>query len=124
MYDLVAQIGERKEILTELWAAGEDEFLPPELQEPGTWLLPWGYMEGGGHFLYWLVRPGTAPEEWTVLLNEGRGPYWETHPALCSRLLLETVTGRTTSFYLEISDDLVDAADRYRFRPNTEIFGE
>ncbi|WP_230211105.1 SMI1/KNR4 family protein [Streptomyces kaniharaensis] len=75
MYDLVTQTAEREEILAELWEAGEDK--PSELHEGNARLVPWGYVEGAGHFLYWLVRPGVEPEEWTVILNEGRGPFWE-----------------------------------------------
>ena len=63
MYDLVAQTAEREEVLTELWEAGEEK--PPEL-EGNVSLVPWAYAEGAGHFLYWLVRPGVAPEDWTI----------------------------------------------------------
>ncbi|MFD8914940.1 SMI1/KNR4 family protein [Streptomyces sp. NPDC059575] len=72
MYDLVAQTTEREEILAGLWAAGEVR--PPELDEDGARLVPWGYAEGAGHFLYWLIRRDTDPDDWTVVLNEGRGP--------------------------------------------------
>lgn len=97
MYDLVAQTAEREEILTDLWEAGEPK--PPELLDADVRLVPWAYAEGAGHFLYWLVRPGVEPEEWTVMLNEGRGPLWEAHPVSCSRFLLDVVAGTTTSSY-------------------------
>lgn len=79
-------------------------------------------MEGGGHVLYWLVRPGVEPEEWTVVLNEGRGPLWEAHPASCSQFILEVVAGTTTSFYFTDHDDIVTPEARTRFSPNAEIF--
>ncbi|MFE0460769.1 SMI1/KNR4 family protein [Kitasatospora sp. NPDC058965] len=121
MYELVAQAAEREEILAELWAAGEEK--PSELDDGTTRLLPWGYAEGAGHVLYWLVRPGVEPEEWTVVLNEGRGPLWEAHPVSCSRFLLDVVAGTTTSFYFTGLDDIVAPADRTRFAPNAEFFG-
>ncbi|MDH2392692.1 hypothetical protein QCN29_28720 [Streptomyces sp. HNM0663] len=120
MYDLVAQAAEREEILAELWSAGEAK--PSELEQDNVRLVPWGYVEGSGHFLYWLVRPGLEPEEWTVLLNEGRGPLWEAHPALCSRFLLDVVAGTSRSIYFTDLDDITDPQDRSRFVPNSEIF--
>ncbi|MBN0048648.1 SMI1/KNR4 family protein [Streptomyces actuosus] len=120
MYDLVAQTAEREEILAELWEAGEDK--PSELQDGRARLVPWGYDEGTGLFLYWLVRPEAEPEEWTVVLNEGRGPLWEAHPMSCSQFLLEVVAGTTSSFYFTDLDDVVDPEDRNRFEPNSQIF--
>lgn len=120
MYDLVAQTAEREEILADLWEGGEPK--PPELRDETSRLVPWGYMEGGGHVLYWLVRPGVEPEEWTVVLNEGRGPLWEAHPASCSQFILEVVAGTTTSFYFTDHDDIVTPEARTRFSPNAEIF--
>ncbi|MFJ8545801.1 SMI1/KNR4 family protein [Streptomyces sp. NPDC093586] len=121
MYDLVAQRTEREEILTGLWEAGEEK--PSELREDDVELVPWGFEEDGGHFLYWLVRPGVEPEEWTVILNEGRGPLWESHPISCSQFLLEVVSGTTTSFYFTDLDEVVDPEDRNGFVPNARILG-
>ncbi|MFB7330759.1 SMI1/KNR4 family protein [Streptomyces adustus] len=120
-YDLIAQTAEREEILQELWEAGEDR--PPELLDRDVRLVPWGFDEGAGHFLYWLVQPDVEPEEWTVILNEGRGPLWETTPVSCSRFLLDVVAGTTTSFYFTDLDDIVDPDHRTRFVPNAEILG-
>jgi hypothetical protein len=119
MYDLLAQTAEREEILAGFWEAGEDK--PSELEEPGTRLVPWAYAEGAGHFLYWLVRPGTEPEQWTVLLNEGRGPLWDAYPMSCGQFLLEVLSGTTTSFYFTDLDDIVAPEDRSRFVPNARI---
>jgi hypothetical protein len=34
--------------------------------------------------VYWLVKPEVSPEDWTVLVEEGRGPQWEALPdGLC-----------------------------------------
>lgn len=122
MYDLVAQTAEREEILADLWEIGEEK--PPELQDGEVGLVPWGYAEDSGHVLYWLVRPGVEPEEWTVILNEGRGPLWEAHPVSCSRFLLDVVAGTTTSSYFTDLDDMVDPEDRHRFLPNSQLLEE
>ncbi|MFE4328775.1 SMI1/KNR4 family protein [Streptomyces sp. NPDC056831] len=122
MYDLVAQTAEREEILAELWEAGEDK--PSELHEGNARLVPWGYAEGAGHFLYWLVRPDVEPEEWTVILNEGRGPLWEAHSVSCSQFLLDVVAGMTTSFYFTDLDDIIGPEDRNRFAPNSQILSQ
>ncbi|WP_405696508.1 hypothetical protein [Streptomyces sp. NBC_01185] len=121
-YDVVARTTERAEILAELWAGGEER--PPELLEGGTRLAPWGYAEGSGRFLYWLVRPGVEPEEWTVILNEGRGPLREAYPVSCSPFLHDVVAGTTTSSYSTDLDDVVDPEDRTRFAPNSQILGQ
>ncbi|MFE4654939.1 hypothetical protein [Streptomyces sp. NPDC056707] len=86
--------------------------------------MPWGYVEGAGHFHYWLVRPGVELEDWTVILNEGRGPLWEAYPASYSQVLLEVVAGTTTSFYFTDLDDIVDPADRTLFSPNSQILSQ
>lgn len=121
MYDLFAQTAEREENLADFWEAGEAK--PAELLDGDTRLVPWGYAEGSGHVLYWLVRPGVEPEEWTVILNEGRGPLWEAHPASCSQFLLEVVAGTTTSLYFSDHDDDIDPEDRFRFVPGSRPHG-
>ncbi|MFF7749052.1 hypothetical protein ACFZCP_07295 [Streptomyces sp. NPDC007971] len=122
MYDLVAQTTQRAEILAGLWDAGEEK--PSELDQGGVRLVPWGYAEGGGHFLYWLVRPDVEPEEWTVILNEGRGPLWEAHPVSCSQFLLDVMTGTTSSFYFTDLEDDPASDDKPRFEPNSQILGQ
>ncbi|WP_395359587.1 SMI1/KNR4 family protein [Streptomyces sp. YH02] len=119
MYDLVAQTAERDEILADLWAGGEKK--PAEIAESDVRLVPWGYVEGAGHFLYWLVRPGAEPDEWTTVLNEGRGPLWEAHPASCGAFLLDVVSGTAKSPYFTDIDDMAGPEDRYRFRPTSEF---
>ncbi|MEV6398886.1 SMI1/KNR4 family protein [Streptomyces sp. NPDC051907] len=122
MYDLVVQTAEHEEMLATLWTRGVDS--PPELREGDVRLVPWGYVEGAGHWLYWLARPDVEPEEWTVVLNEGRGPLWEAHPASCSQFLLDVVAGTTTSYYFADLDEVVDPDDRYRFIPHSEILSQ
>ena len=44
--------------------------------EPGG-LVPWA-CTSNGDILYWITRG--PPAEWTVCVNEGRGPEWEAYP--------------------------------------------
>ncbi|MBC2874441.1 MULTISPECIES: SMI1/KNR4 family protein [Streptomyces] len=97
--DLVAQSAERAEILADLWEQGEPR--PAELRAAGSAVLPFAYVEGNGHFLYWLLRPGTAPHDWTVILNEGRGPEWEHYGVPAADFLLGVLTGTTDSSYFD-----------------------
>ncbi|MEU9304070.1 SMI1/KNR4 family protein [Streptomyces sp. NPDC048269] len=120
MYDLLAQTVEREEILADLWAVGEAK--PAELEQDGARLVPWGYSENGGEVLYWLALPGVLPEEWPVILNEGRGPLWEFHPtSSCSRFLLEVCTGSTGSYYFSDLGDFVSPSERGAFLPHAEL---
>ncbi|MEU7044429.1 SMI1/KNR4 family protein [Streptomyces varsoviensis] len=96
-YDLVAQQKERDEVFAELWGVGEPK--PAELEADGARVIPWAAIEGSGHYLYWLVRPGQQPEEWTVMLNEGRGPEWERHPLGCAEFLVGVLAGEVESRY-------------------------
>lgn len=95
--DLHGQAAERAEILADLWEAGEER--PDGLTGAGARVLPWAFEEGSGAFLYWLVRPGRRPEEWTVLYNEGRGPLWEHHTIGCVAFLRAALTGTVESEY-------------------------
>ncbi|MFD3534404.1 SMI1/KNR4 family protein [Streptomyces sp. NPDC058664] len=121
-HDLPTQAREREEILRRLRESGEDR--PPELLTPGVRLVPWGFDEGAGHFPYRVVRPGVEPEEWTVVLNEGRGPLWEAAPVSCSRYLHDVVAGTSTSFHFGDLDEVVDPGDRARFVSYAEAFGD
>ncbi|MEU6707626.1 hypothetical protein [Streptomyces wuyuanensis] len=95
--DLHAQTAERDEILAGLWDMGEEK--PAGLLESGARVLPWAFEEGTGAFLYWLVRPGRRPDEWTVLYNEGRGPLWEHHDTGCLAFLLAVLEGTAGTDY-------------------------
>ncbi|MET9802199.1 SMI1/KNR4 family protein [Streptomyces sp. NPDC006368] len=97
-YDLVAQTRECADVLAELWSTGEPK--PAELHPAGARAIPWAYVEGSGHFLYWLALPGRSASEWTVLLNEGRGPEWEHHHVSCTEFLAGLMTGEVQSSYL------------------------
>ncbi|MEV3947616.1 SMI1/KNR4 family protein [Streptomyces halstedii] len=114
-YELLAQAAEKAETLKKLW---EVEPRPAQLQESGTEVLPWAYIEGTGAMLYWLVKPGQDPDEWTVMFNEGRGPLWEHHDAQCASFLLAVLTGRAETDYFPALP-----VDQHQFDSNDEILG-
>ncbi|GGR24975.1 hypothetical protein GCM10010282_16570 [Streptomyces roseolus] len=112
-HDLVAQTAERDEILESLreWEADER---PAELAEPGARVVPWAFEEGSGAFLYWLVRPGSRPDTWPVLYNEGRGPLWERHGPGCAAFLHAVLTGTAdTAYFGHLYEVLKPSAHRF-----------
>ncbi|MFF4955017.1 SMI1/KNR4 family protein [Streptomyces chattanoogensis] len=88
-FDLIELTEEQDEALSGLW---EVEEKPHELTEPGSRLIPWGTTENG-EFLYWLVRPGQAPSDWTVMVNEARGETWERYDINCTAFLASVLSG-------------------------------
>ncbi|GGT02495.1 MULTISPECIES: SMI1/KNR4 family protein [Streptomyces] len=117
--DLLAQAAERGEILEGLW---EFEARPAGLEEAGARVLPWAYEEGTGAFLYWLVRPGRHPDEWTVLYNEGRGPLWEPHATGCVPFLLALLSGTAETAYFEYLREDAEPPEHH-FTTADEAFG-
>ncbi|MFJ5640772.1 SMI1/KNR4 family protein [Streptomyces sp. NPDC093223] len=114
-YNLVDQATERAEIFADLW---QTEARPAELQDPDAQVLPWAYVEGSGMYLYWLRQPEQKPDEWTVILNEGRGPEWEHHATQCASFVLAVLTGEAETEYFP---DL--PTDSHGFDANDEILG-
>ncbi|MEU7279771.1 SMI1/KNR4 family protein [Streptomyces sp. NPDC045431] len=113
-YDLLAEAEACGDALAGLWAAGEPQ--PAALRAEGARVIPWAYVEGAGHYLYWLAGPGQEPAEWTVLLNEGRGPEWEHHALTCAGFLVGVLTGEVESCYV---GGLADGP--HTFTPNADI---
>ncbi|WP_206306006.1 SMI1/KNR4 family protein [Streptomyces sp. RFCAC02] len=107
-YNLFTVARRQAEALPQLWAF---EARPPQLEAPGTRAVPWAVTEDG-EVLYWLVGPGRAPAEWTVLVNEGRGPYWEHHDVGCAEFLVSLLTGERRSEVLAS-----DLPGEHRFDP-------
>ncbi|MFD7258408.1 SMI1/KNR4 family protein [Streptomyces sp. NPDC059874] len=83
-YDLVTENRDRAEAQQRLWLGGEPK--PTQLEVEGSRTLAWAVTENGD-CLYWLARPGQEPDEWPVLVKEGRGREWELHPQSCSEFL-------------------------------------
>jgi len=94
-YDLAEAGAERTEALQYLWDGGEAR--PAELAA-GTEVrvYPWATTDNG-EALYWLVIPGTSPDDWIVMVNEARGPRWERFDVGCLDFLVNVLSGRITS---------------------------
>ncbi|MER5777488.1 SMI1/KNR4 family protein [Streptomyces sp. NPDC002039] len=94
-YDLVTQNRDLAEARQRLWQGGEPR--PARLDESGSRIIAWAVTENGD-CLYWHARPGQEPEQWTVMLKEGRGREWEFHAQSCSEFLRSILlTGDTES---------------------------
>jgi len=69
-----------------------EEIPYPIHPEPGG-LVPWG-CTSNGDVLYWVTRG--PPSDWTVCINEGRGPEWEEYPYSMVGFLVKLLTGEIT----------------------------
>ncbi|TJZ58866.1 SMI1/KNR4 family protein [Streptomyces piniterrae] len=92
-YDLIEWAEQQTEALEGLW---EFERKPTELAERGSRVVPWATTDNG-ECLYWLVRPGEAADQWTVMVNEARGDRWEHFPVTCTEFLVSVLTGELRS---------------------------
>ncbi|MFF5185530.1 SMI1/KNR4 family protein [Streptomyces sp. NPDC000345] len=99
-YDLLRSVAERDEAFEMLWDDGEPK--PAQLEAPDTRVIPWASTDNG-EFLYWLVRPGSHPDEWTVMVNEARGDWWEHFEIGCAELLVRLLAGEVRSEILSSS---------------------
>ncbi|MFJ5926514.1 SMI1/KNR4 family protein [Kitasatospora sp. NPDC092948] len=99
-YDLFEAVEERAEANEYLWSSGEPK--PAELDHRDTRVIPWASTDNG-EFLYWLAKPGQDPDQWTVMVNEARGPWWEHFDLTLTRFLARSLTRETRS---EILSDL------------------
>ncbi|WP_330334437.1 SMI1/KNR4 family protein [Streptomyces sp. NBC_00536] len=98
-YDLIEWAEGQTEDLEGLW---EFEKKPAELEVEGTRVVPWATTDNG-ECLYWLVRPGLEPDQWTIMVNEARGDRWEHFPASCTQFLASSLTGELQSNILSPS---------------------
>ncbi|MFF4342993.1 SMI1/KNR4 family protein [Kitasatospora sp. NPDC001540] len=113
-YDLVDADEERAEANQWLWDGGEEK--PAELEGADARLVPWASTDNG-EFLYWLARPGEDPDEWTVMVNEARGPRWEHLDMGCTRFLAAVLSGDLRS---EILSDSFPT-DPHAFLPSADF---
>ena len=90
VYDLFVDNDGLMSDLEKLWNIGLEK--PEELQEAGSRVVAWATTDNGEN-LYWLVRPGQRPADWTVMVNEGRGPLWEHFSMNCTGFLLSILSG-------------------------------
>ncbi|MFI9785128.1 hypothetical protein ACIHEI_16710 [Kitasatospora sp. NPDC051984] len=114
-YDLFEAVEERAEANEYLWSSSEPK--PAQLDHADARIIPWASTDNG-EFLYWLAQPGQHPDQWTVMVNEARGPWWEHFDLTLTRFLARSLTGETRS---EILSDLFPS-DPHDFRPSG-LFG-
>ncbi|MFI1458901.1 SMI1/KNR4 family protein [Streptomyces roseus] len=92
-YDLIDWARNQAEDLEDLW---EFEKKPTELETEGNRVVPWATTDNG-ECLYWLVRPGVDPDQWTVMVNEARGGRWEHFAVSCTQFLASSLNGELQS---------------------------
>jgi hypothetical protein len=73
--------------------AGEDEVPYPLYPEPEG-LLSWGISDNGD-VLYWLTQGD--PDDWHVIINESRGPWFERFEESATSFLANLITGDIVS---------------------------
>jgi hypothetical protein len=88
--DLIGFIEERAEALEYLWGSSEDK--PRELAGPDDRLIAFA-MSDNGEYVYWLAKAGQDPDDWTVMVNEARGEWWEHYDMSFTQFLLSSLTG-------------------------------
>ncbi|MFI8086681.1 SMI1/KNR4 family protein [Kitasatospora sp. NPDC086009] len=93
-YDLAETSEERADAFEYLWDGGEER--PDELNDTGARLIPFATTDNG-EFLFWLARPGQDADEWTVMVNEARGDWWERFDLTFVPFLLGVLTGALRS---------------------------
>ncbi|WP_326598156.1 SMI1/KNR4 family protein [Streptomyces sp. NBC_01803] len=111
-YDLITHRSERAEAFEMLWNSGERK--PDELSLPGADIVPWATTDNG-EFLYWLIHPAAPPEDWTIMVNEARGDWWEHFPVGCVEFLASTLSG-------DVASEILDPeyfAGGHEFRPSS-----
>lgn len=92
-FDLIEWADQQEEALSGLWDFAEK---PHELAEAGSRLIPWGTTDNG-ESLYWLVRPGQSPSDWTVMVTESRVQTWERYDMNCTTFLASALSGDVRS---------------------------
>ncbi|MGW5609375.1 SMI1/KNR4 family protein [Streptomyces sp. NPDC003753] len=95
-YALIEWEDQQTEALEGLW---EFEKKPDELADAESRVIPWATTDNG-ECLYWLIRAGQDPDQWTVMVNEARGDRWEHYPMSCTEFLVAALTGDVQSAVL------------------------
>ncbi|MGC0314647.1 SMI1/KNR4 family protein [Kitasatospora acidiphila] len=109
--DLVGNVEERTEAFDYLWDGSEEK--PAELREPGARFIPWASTDNG-EFIYWLAKPGQDPDDWTIVINEARGDWYEYLDMGFARFLRSALTGEIRS---EILSDHYFPTTPHTFEP-------
>ncbi|WP_338605165.1 SMI1/KNR4 family protein [Saccharopolyspora sp. SCSIO 74807] len=98
--DLLTQRSVRLDALRSLSEQGES--VPFDLEPGNEELLPWGITDNGD-VCYWMTEPDKDPDEWTVAVNEERGPHWEQFDGSVTEFLV-AVFSRTLAVPIFPSD--------------------
>lgn len=98
--NLLAEGGRTLDALRTLRAS---ERIPYVVERGTEELLPWGRTDDGDK-LYWVTKPRYSPDDWTVVVNEARGPTWETFDGTATELLYALLRG-------SVRLDLFDGSD-------------
>ncbi|MCP4247707.1 MAG: SMI1/KNR4 family protein [bacterium] len=72
---------------------GDAEVPYPVYPDPGG-LFPWAGTDNGD-VLYWSTLGN--PSQWTIVINEARGPIWEEYDCSMVAFLLRLLTGQVSS---------------------------
>ncbi len=89
--ELVRQAELRLADLRAVQADGEE--LPYEPRVAAGGLLPWAITDNGDT-AYWRIDDPAAPDGWTVVVNEGRGPDWHAFDGGAPAFLAAWLSGR------------------------------
>jgi len=68
------------------------EKIPYKITWPDPGIVPWAITENGDT-VYWVASPLDSPDEWTVAVNEARGPDWQEFPMGASEFLYGVLSG-------------------------------
>lgn len=83
--NLGRQIQVRREALSEGQRPGE---------KPGPdEVVPWAFTDNGD-VCYWKISGISDPDEWTVIVNESRGPEWDEFGGSTTEWLVAVLSGR------------------------------
>jgi hypothetical protein len=76
-------------------AYGGGESVPYRVEEGAEEIIPWAVTDNGD-ICYWVAR-WESPDEWTVAVNEGGAPEWESFDGSATQFLLEVFSGTFSS---------------------------
>ncbi|MGW2404030.1 SMI1/KNR4 family protein [Streptomyces sp. NPDC001739] len=68
-----------------------------------------------GEYLFWVTDPEDSPDQWTIAVNEARGPRWFTYDGTLTQFLI-TLLAKTTNV-LMFPDDLQTLAPFFQPDP-------
>lgn len=88
--DLDHQTRGQVDALVSVRDGGED--MPYDIDSDNGHIVVWA-MTDNGDAVCWRRDPGQAPADWTVVVNEGRGPEWNAFDGTATEFLLALLSG-------------------------------